>query len=229
MRPQSAVLVLLLVSSAACEKEAPDRAWRFVQQQAAPGPLASSHASLSADCAACHTPLRGVEAGSCITCHALNGALVERQTTAFHANVGECAGCHIEHAGAAALLGPMDHQQFAGVVGRAAPTGAVPRAQDLDCMRCHERQDPHAELLGRDCASCHVIGSWTIAAYRHPSAKSRDCAQCHAPPPSHYMEHFEMVSARVARQEHANVTECYRCHLTTRWNDIRGVGFYDHH
>ena len=38
-----------------------------------------------------------------------------------------------------------------------------------------------------------------------------------------------MLSAKVARQPHAEVRECYACHLTTSWPDIRGVGFYKHH
>jgi heterodisulfide reductase subunit B len=45
------------------------------------------------------------------------------------------------------------------------------------------------------------------------------------------MEHFEMVSKKVAKQEGENiiVTKCFTCHQTTSWNDIKGVGFYDHH
>ncbi|MBI3736827.1 hypothetical protein HY256_09975 [Candidatus Sumerlaeota bacterium] len=53
--------------------------------------------------------------------------------------------------------------------------------------------------------------------------------QCHQAPPSHYMMHFEMVSMKVAGQEHAEVSQCYLCHQTTAWNDIRGVGWYKHH
>lgn len=173
-------------------------------------------------------PIRGVEAASCIACHALNGSLVAQQTTAFHASASECTGCHVEHAGAAALRGPMDHERFAQLVATDDPASRN-RAQDLSCVQCHELQDTHAALFGRDCAACHATEGWAIGEYRHPSGESRDCAQCHQAPPSHFMEHFAMVSQRVARQEHASVAECYRCHLPTHWNDIRGVGFYDHH
>jgi hypothetical protein len=38
-----------------------------------------------------------------------------------------------------------------------------------------------------------------------------------------------MVSEIVARVEHANVKQCYLCHQTTVWNDIRGVGYCKHH
>jgi hypothetical protein len=43
------------------------------------------------------------------------------------------------------------------------------------------------------------------------------------------MEHFAMVSKRVALKPDARVEQCFLCHLTTSWNDIRGVGYYKHH
>ena len=55
------------------------------------------------------------------------------------------------------------------------------------------------------------------------------CAQCHQAPPSHYMMHFRMVSMTVAGRMHAQVNQCYLCHQTTSWNDIKGVGLYKHH
>lgn len=103
----------------------------------------------------------------------------------------------------------------------------------LDCNACHANQDPHRTLFGIDCASCHAAsiaqGGWTIPEFRHPSPLSTDCNQCHQAPPSHYMEHFQMVSMTVARVEHADVSQCFLCHQTNAWNDIRGVGWYKHH
>ena len=43
------------------------------------------------------------------------------------------------------------------------------------------------------------------------------------------MGHFHMVSMKVAGQHHAQVNQCYLCHQTTAWNDIKGVGWYKHH
>ena len=43
------------------------------------------------------------------------------------------------------------------------------------------------------------------------------------------MMHFRMVSAKVAGQPHAAVRQCFLCHQTTAWNDIKGVGWYKHH
>jgi len=108
----------------------------------------------------------------------------------------------------------------------------------LDCAGCHATKDRHLGLLGKDCAQCHATTQWTISEFRHPSPSSYNCAQCHQAPPSHYMMHFDMISKKVAGQEDAQVaeccgrtqvTQCYRCHQTTSWNDIRGVGYYKHH
>lgn len=104
-----------------------------------------------------------------------------------------------------------------------------PRSAVLDCAHCHSTKDVHRELFGQNCAQCHATTQWTIAEYRHPSVNSKDCAQCHQAPPSHYMMHFKMISAKIARQPSAKVNECFECHQTTSWNDIKGVGWYKHH
>lgn len=108
----------------------------------------------------------------------------------------------------------------------------------LNCAGCHATKDRHVGMLGKDCAQCHATTQWTIPEFQHPSPRSTSCAQCHKPPPSHYMMHFDMVSKKVAGQEDervgaccgiAQVNQCYRCHQTTSWNDIIGVGYYKMH
>jgi hypothetical protein len=99
----------------------------------------------------------------------------------------------------------------------------------LSCVSCHGTKDKHQGNFGTSCLSCHSTQSWNIAEYNHPSSNSRSCAQCHQAPPSHYMEHFEMVSKTFAGKEHAKVNQCYLCHQTTSWNDIKGKGWYKHH
>lgn len=217
-----------------------------------PGPLSAAHADIDHECAACHTANRGVEALTCIACHANDRALLQRQPTAFHATIQSCTECHREHEGRAARPIAMDHAALAAIALRAetlsdgrgwlrnemAGWSAVRRASlgdparliaRLECFSCHGNQDRHRTLFGRDCGDCHGPNAWSIPGYRHPSARSRDCSQCHAAPPSHYMEHFEMISEKIAGREHARVDQCWLCHLTTSWNDIRGVGYYKHH
>jgi hypothetical protein len=151
-------------------------------------------------------------------------ALLQRQPTAFHAEIGSCRECHAEHQGVGRRSTVMDHDALAQIARRRE----VSRG-DLDCAACHSRKDHHFGLFGRDCAGCHGTDKWTIPAFRHPPPGSTDCAQCHQAPPSHYMGHFHMVSARVAGKPHARVNQCYQCHQTTSWNDIKGVGWYKHH
>jgi hypothetical protein len=239
------------------------------QRHASPGVLSRAHTDLQDNCAACHTPVGGPADAKCIGCHANNTALLQRQPTAFHAEIGSCAQCHIEHRGADASLMGMDHGALsrAGLrrvdeivgknkmdmrndllrwvnanVSRTSRISRYPAVSPLEailnCSSCHATKDTHSGLFGTECASCHGTAKWAIDQFRHPSANSFDCAQCHQAPPSHYMMHFEMVSKKIAGQSDAQVaqccgvaqvSQCYRCHQTTSWNDIKGVGWYKHH
>lgn len=242
------------------------------QQLASPGPLSTAHASLAGTCTACHTSVIGIEAVKCITCHANNTALLQRQPTAFHADMTSCRDCHIEHRGVHRRPSTMEHRALTKIglrqltdgdtVGHARnaelrthlvqwikeqrnvghSTASVPQVTPeesvLQCVTCHANEDRHGTLFGAECAQCHGTTKWAIAEFRHPSPRSLECAQCHQAPPSHYMMHFEMVSKKVAGLDNeqnnqccgpVQVNQCYRCHQTTAWNDIKGVGWYKHH
>lgn len=233
------------------------------QRLASPGRLSSAHAFLESNCAACHTPVAGVEATNCIACHANDARLLQRQPTAFHSDVASCRECHHEHQGNGRPTMAMDHAALAAIGLRLLGDGHTPDAErarrlkqilnwmsqsasdagarpsghfritpleaTLNCVACHGTKDHHFGLFGQDCAQCHATVQWKIPEFRHPSPNSQDCAQCHQAPPSHYMEHFKMISSKVACQPNARVDQCYLCHQTTAWNDIKGVGWYKHH
>ncbi|MDU0955263.1 MAG: cytochrome c3 family protein [Bradyrhizobium sp.] len=216
-----------------------------------PGPLSEKHRFLAGNCESCHAPTRGVEAAACIGCHSTAAADLAKQPTAFHADVQDCRGCHVEHAGAirpikmdhAALLGIGSHlksgeqshpsvprqmvDDLKGFLG--LPVSRLAEKTGLDCASCHSNREPHRDLFGRECANCHETGSWRIAGFLHPSPASKDCAQCHQAPPSHYMMHFQMMDKGVTGQEHAQVNQCFLGHRTDSWNDIKGVGWFKHH
>ena len=99
----------------------------------------------------------------------------------------------------------------------------------LDCVRCHATKDRHQGLFGADCVQCHTTSQWTVPTARHPSPRSTNCSQCHQPPPSHSMMHFSMMSVPLAGKRSAEVNQCFLCHQTTAWNDIKGVGRLKHH
>lgn len=224
------------------------------QRLTLPGALSAAHASLESNCAACHTSVTGVDATKCIVCHANNESLLQRQPTFFHANIGSCKECHVEHRGHGHRPTQMDHVALANIglrqlngetdsessgirallldrVRQSAPPPPQITGTEaiLNCATCHANDDRHFNLFGGDCAQCHLTKKWTISEFRHPSSRSRDCAQCHQAPPSHYMMHFKMISQKVAGREHARVDQCYECHQTTSWPDIKRVGWYKHH
>ncbi|MFO0842307.1 MAG: hypothetical protein U0797_07885 [Gemmataceae bacterium] len=228
--------VALAVALARWTNRGKASAW---QRLASPGRLSAAHTFLEDSCASCHTPGRGPEAANCVACHASDEALLGRQATAFHAGISSCRECHPEHRGIDRHPTVMDHDALAEI-GLRQLRREGERAADstphlssgeftLDCAACHGTRDRHLGLFGRECAACHTTDRWTIAQFRHPSPRSTDCAQCHQAPPSHYMGHFHMVSAKVARRPHARVNQCHLCHQTTSWNDIKGVGWYKHH
>lgn len=260
LKPIFATLfIVAIVIGLVVDWRSPESPTRTLWQQAVvPGALSQPHAFLANNCAACHVPVTGIEPTRCIACHANNADLLQRQATAFHAQIRTCSGCHVEHQGTTRMPTTMDHALLARIAygeiratqlgpreieaamrqeTRTAPLLTSPAMRSslnggqsmLTCASCHQTKDRHRGQLGTDCVQCHATDQWTVAEFRHPSPRSTDCAQCHLPPPSHAMEHFSMVSARIARQPSAQVNQCQLCHQTTAWNDIKGVGWAKHH
>lgn len=246
----SVVTVWLITPDEAAFKRA-----AFYEQAASPGKLSAAHTHLQQNCAACHTPLKGVDRTKCIACHANEVSVLQRQPTAFHDNVSSCRECHREHQGFRSRPTLMDHEALVSIGLRQlkgdsdsiesssmqrelvswANSSVIPHTRIsntenlLKCATCHSNDDRHNELFGQNCAACHATDRWTIAEYQHPSPNSRDCAHCHQAPPSHYMKHFKMISQQVAGKHQARVDQCFECHQTTSWNDIKDVGLYKHH
>ena len=251
------VLIVAVVTAASLSVVHFKPAASALRQFVRPGPLSPRHAHLTDRCGSCHESSVGVTVAKCTACHANAERLLGRQPTAFHASIQECAACHIEHQPANVRPLAMDHVELAKVGARTLASAASNRdaesaatlksletwlnirspdqldassaRESLNCAGCHDRRDPHFKQFGSDCAQCHGLDSWTIAGYQHPSSRSKECAQCHEAPPSHFMEHFSMVSRKFAGKESASVDQCFECHNTTGWNDIVDVGFYKHH
>ena len=101
---------------------------RDVAEHGLSGPLSSAHAFLKEDCAACHTPVKGVEDATCVACHANETVLVQRQPTAFHADIAgsnNCVACHKEHdAGRSLRYGPCGFDRHHRAMARSGPGGS---------------------------------------------------------------------------------------------------------
>src|SRR5215471_13287148 len=85
------------------------------QQLTSPGPLSKVHAFIGNNCAACHSPVAGVTRARCVVCHASETDLLDRQPTAFHAGISECAACHYEHMAGIERPIHMDHAALARI------------------------------------------------------------------------------------------------------------------
>ena len=193
-------------------------------QAVSPGPLSKAHSFIGSKCENCHVSTGGVVASKCITCHASAPELLSKPSTAFHANIGECRGCHIEHDRVAARPIRMDHAILDRVAKR-----AVGHAMPLNCFGCHVTRDKHQGYFGKSCSDCHTVTTWKIAGYLHPSPRSTDCVQCHKAPPSHYMMHFSMMDKTITGKKNARVEQCFACHQTDSFNNIKGVGWFKMH
>ncbi len=199
------------------------------------------------NCIACHAnneTLLGrqptafhADVGSCVECHREHRGAARRPTDMDHAALAEIGLRQMKGGHAPGGENDRARTDLLDWVGKHRPAGhgaeghssLTPPEAVLNCASCHSKKDRHFNLFGQDCAQCHGTAKWTVPEFRHPPPASKDCAQCHQGPPSHYMMHFQMMSAKVAGKPKAPVNECYQCHQTTAWNDIKGVGFYKHH
>lgn len=198
------------------------------------------------NCIACHANAKGIlqrqptafhaNIGHCADCHQEHRHPPARLSEMDHVRLAEIGLEQLEEHGAgseaAMALARVEQWIANGTATAALPPGHVELTEverSLNCAACHGNDDRHFDLFGKDCAACHGTDKWTIASFQHPSPMSRDCALCHQAPPSHYMMHFKMISAKVAGKPHAKVSECYECHQTTAWPDILGKGWYKHH
>jgi hypothetical protein len=219
-----------------------------------PGPLSSPHASLEANCAACHKPFsRELQKSLCLDCHA-DVARDITENAGFHgktANVGtaECATCHTEHTGRAADILHLDRDKFDHSVtsfplrGKHAETKCESchtpdkksfHAADTECNACHAKDDRHHGNLGTTCADCHTETTWKEVHFDHAQktdyaltgAHGRlSCVSCHVD------EKYEDTAktcigchAKDDKHKGTNGKECEQCHTTNDWKQL----LFDH-
>jgi Outer membrane cytochrome MtrC/MtrF-like, domains II/IV len=157
------------------------------QAAASPGPLSKAHAFLENNCNACHTPVAGVTASNCIVCHANNDSILQRQPTAFHADISSCSECHIEHRGLSQRPSGMDHNALTDIGLRQLDNNTDPDSEDRAALRqlkhfLREDSSPspliNPDLTAKEktlnCATCHKNDD------RHFELFGSDCASCHS-------------------------------------------------
>lgn len=186
--------------------------WLFFNEKAAePGALSSSHGGNVTGCNDCHVPWRGPSENNCLHCHDFSNLIDINPKLRFHEAKKLCTECHKEHRGLKADISHMNHTLLNG---------------QLECTQCH--LDQHHGMFGRECRECHLISTWRIEGFRHPTEKNRECYRCHRAPYSHYDEYFWDVieESHYERQKKTEVKtisqeDCWLCHTTDQWGHMK--------
>ena len=194
----------------------------------APGPLIPAHAEFATDCFACHSPMLGVSADRCVTCHKVadiglrttKGVPIVKKsgTIPFHQSLTKaaCVDCHTDHSGP--KLVQSRKQSFSHALLRPDVRG--------QCSTCHAAPKTkfHADA-GKKCATCHTSTAWKPATFDHnryfalTGPHKASCSTCHAGgDTSRYTcygchEHQPaQILAEHAEEGIRNITNCVRCH-----------------
>lgn len=244
--PARAVLVAALASAGLALFTATAHAQ--IGQLISPGPLSKAHASFEgADkCQKCHEPGRRVTNDLCLSCHKPVADRMRMTKGVHRAVTGDCADCHVEHAGVGAELRPFDPQKF----DHAAETGFVLDGRHLavakDCAKCHKARsflslspacgtchtDIHKPSLGPDCRTCHSTAlpfkdartrfDHTRAAFQLVGAH-RDvaCAKCHVSQVFKGLTFARCTDCHKSPHRQAMGDVCTSCHTNDSWKTQR--------
>lgn len=221
------------------------------QSLASPGELSAAHAALEKDCSACHAVFGGIREADCIGCHALAARLLNWPENIFHADLGNCVGCHPEHLGRNLPPTRMDHVRLAryslaqlqsseSADGESGGLGGQLRMwlrhQNASGAPPPDSPWARSEEVLLNCFACHA-GSDI-----HAELFGRDCLACHTTeawtipayrhPLGRSSDCFECHKAPKSHfKGHFNkmrgrVGDCYMCHSTPDWLDIGHPDWY---
>ncbi len=197
--------------------------------------------ALASNCIACHANNESLlqrqptafhaNVGSCRECHTEHRGIDKRPTDMDHLALSRIGFRQMKTDDSLDSENERVRKDLLVWIGQHQPaahrseghSSLTPQEAVLNCATCHSNKDRHVKLFGQDCGQCHETAKWTIPEFRHPSPNSMDCAQCHQAPPSHYMEMCFQAFQSNARKPHAQVNQCYQCHQTTAWKDIKGA------
>ncbi|MBS0579518.1 MAG: hypothetical protein JSR36_09660 [Proteobacteria bacterium] len=217
-----------------------------------PGKLSHAHEKYEEQCKLCHDRSdRARQTQLCLDCHKeISGDL--RQKQGYHGRLdgieaSQCRACHSEHLGREVHIAHVspsqfDHQQtdfplkgaHASVACQGCHAQGKPyRDAASECVACHHKEEPHEGKLGRNCATCHDVETWSRVKYDHSKTAfalsdrhadipcagchlgnrykdtPRECVSCHAPDDVHHGERG---------------AKCAECHTPKGWKNSK----FDH-
>lgn len=176
-----------------------------------PGPVIPAHHSIAEDCNACHEPWRGVESTKCVLCHANDRDLLQRQSTSFHANVGNCQVCHPQHLPPGKSVTGMDHKALARIgldqlAGSVHNDSALAMSSVLnEWMTKRSEDSPMLEVASEvssdeatlNCGACHINEDV------HFGLMGKNCVACHT---------TDKWSITAFKHPSASSRSCSQCH-----------------
>ncbi len=195
-------------------------------------PLAGKHAEVACD--KCHLkPTFRETPRACYACH---------EKDDYHKGTlgQECAQCHVD-ASWKEIRFDHDKTDFP-LNGKHEPLKCEQCHQkELDikktptaCVACHKKDDPHKDILGDRCESCHTDRDWkTSIIFNHDktdyplTGKHRDakCLDCHKTPK---LQETPQVCYTCHKKDDRHKgslgTQCADCHTTADWKKFR----FDH-
>lgn len=253
LRPAVLPLLLLIHALLLLSTGAGATELTLKQQILMPGPLIAGHAKFEADCESCHTPFaKGGLTERCLKCHE-DIAADRNNKQGFHgiapaAQSSACDICHTDHEGRDAdisglLKESFNHQHTDFVLEGTHATlkcsschkpGKSWREAPQACVACHEDDDPHQGVLGKECQVCHQATRWTqrlpfdhssTAFALHGRHSDVPCSSCHIAQQYQFADQ-RCINCHRANDVHAgsNGEDCASCHSEAAWDQVR----FDH-
>ncbi len=190
---------------------------------------------LTVDCIRCH-PVAGKFRNAALDCKGCHQALGERA----HGDFGKCEACHttvgferstFDHGAGTGF--PLDGRHGKLSCKSCHPNVSTPASQKRTCTNCHN--DPHAGMVGTNCADCHTTESFRPSTFdekrhaatafpltgRHTAVR---CARCHV---GAQLKGLPLACGGCHVDRHAGRfgSDCARCHDTGGFEPVRG---FDH-
>ncbi len=210
-----------------------------------PGKLANAHQKYEEQCSQCHDRSDSSrQTRLCLDCHKEIAADINTKTH-LHGKLpgisaSQCRACHSEHLGRNGDIVKLNPGQFDHSLTEFALQGAhslldcaschrpgqAYRKTSPACVDCHQKEEPHAGRLGRDCGACHDSSHWRTVKFDHDATSFAlhdrhvdvPCAGCHLA--EHYKDTpSRCVSCHAPDDVHrgSRGTKCNDCHSTTGW------------
>ncbi|OOZ40299.1 hypothetical protein BOW53_08265 [Solemya pervernicosa gill symbiont] len=217
-----------------CDKCHNNESWsktRFDHQRDTKFSLDGKHGDLS--CSSCHQAglFEKKPEKSCTSCHKVDDP--------HGGKLGkECQQCHNSDNWRKKIAFDHDLTRFPLIgLHTTTPCGECHldrsyQQTERDCYACHQQDDSHEGLLGKQCASCHNPNDWKLWLFDHDtqtkyrlegSHRGLKCEACHIDPVTEQRaEPRRCISCHRDEDAHWGTfgKQCEQCHLPTQFEEI---------